>query len=794
MLAHVANPVGISTGGGSFTLTLLKDVATPLSGVKCYLFSEAGAYLGENNITSGSGEVSFNLADGDYKIRIDYMGYQFWTPVYSIPDIAFLEYTIDHQDVTIAVRRDYDGYLIPTDQVNVYLFNTAGKYLGTSQVTDNLGQAVFNLPRMDYQVRADYLRQQFWSSTLNANDETVVIEDGIADVLVEQSGSPLEGVSVYVFNASGSYLGINGPTDVLGKVSFRLPEGDYKFRADHQASQYWATAPVTAHQVNDIQINAGGGAVTLTVQKAAGEPLINVPVYVFSSAGSYMGLSQHTDAEGRVSFNLADGDYQFRADYLGYQFWGNTLSVPTTLSDVLTIAHQDVTITIESLYQPPADLRPGVKVYLFNQAGSYQGIHATTDSQGQAVFNLPAQTYKVRADYLGQQFWSDNFLQTDTIVTIDHGRALVHVIKEGMDVQGASVYLFTASGSYLGRSETTDSIGMAVFDLPDKQYKFRVDYSGTQYWSDIVSILPFQESTVDLNLDLLSLNQTNNPNPKRFDGHPPKYQPQRIMLASSAFLPGLLAQSTGGRTTSEQIYYYINDHLGTPQKMIDQTNSVVWAADYLPFGNANVTINTQENNFRFPGQFFDNETGLHYNWHRYYDPKLGRYLRADPIGLAGGINLFVYSYNNPTNLIDPYGLFCRIEGVAGIGPQVGDTWFESQKVGYGAAFLKRIAWELFKLRYVKNMPPIPDKIENKSPIFRYRVRYTEYERRLIITNEFYVCYDDCSGEQTSREPIGPSNFGKMQVNIVGAYEVDKYIGDSKEYNSNINVDPLVIHE
>ena len=56
------------------------------------------------------------------------------------------------------------------------------------------------------------------------------------------------------------------------------------------------------------------------------------------------------------------------------------------------------------------------------------------------------------------------------------------------------------------------------------------------------------------------------------------------------------------------------------------------------------------------GQYFDQETGLHYNYHRYYDPTTGRYLTPDPIGLVGGINPFAYTFNNPVNLIDPYGL------------------------------------------------------------------------------------------------------------------------------------------
>ena len=60
--------------------------------------------------------------------------------------------------------------------------------------------------------------------------------------------------------------------------------------------------------------------------------------------------------------------------------------------------------------------------------------------------------------------------------------------------------------------------------------------------------------------------------------------------------------------------------------------------------------------FRLPGQYFDQETGLHYNYFRFYDPKTGRYLTPDPIGIAGGINPFLYSWANPINLIDPNGL------------------------------------------------------------------------------------------------------------------------------------------
>ncbi|MBM9512730.1 RHS repeat-associated core domain-containing protein [Desulfogranum marinum] len=104
------------------------------------------------------------------------------------------------------------------------------------------------------------------------------------------------------------------------------------------------------------------------------------------------------------------------------------------------------------------------------------------------------------------------------------------------------------------------------------------------------------------------------------------------------------------------LYYYLNDHLGTPQQLIAETGSIVWRAKYLPFGKAQVYIELITNNIHFPGQYFDRETGLHYNWHRFYDPKTSRYLTADPIGLLGGIDLYSYVQNNPINYFDPEGL------------------------------------------------------------------------------------------------------------------------------------------
>ena len=104
------------------------------------------------------------------------------------------------------------------------------------------------------------------------------------------------------------------------------------------------------------------------------------------------------------------------------------------------------------------------------------------------------------------------------------------------------------------------------------------------------------------------------------------------------------------------VYYYHRDHLGTPQMMTDQAQTVVWSADYNAFGAVSMMVETVENPLRFAGQYYDVESGLHYNYFRYYDPSLGRYITSDPIGLDGGLNTYGYVGGNPLGYIDPYGL------------------------------------------------------------------------------------------------------------------------------------------
>ena len=124
-----------------------------------------------------------------------------------------------------------------------------------------------------------------------------------------------------------------------------------------------------------------------------------------------------------------------------------------------------------------------------------------------------------------------------------------------------------------------------------------------------------------------------------------------------SYILGNLINPVEASVTGGKLYYVHNDHLGTPQVMTDEAGGVVWRAIYAPFGEATIDdASTVTLNLRFPGQYYDQETGMHYNYFRHYDPETGRYMTSDPIGLGGGMNTFVYVLGNPLRWSDYRGL------------------------------------------------------------------------------------------------------------------------------------------
>jgi RHS repeat-associated protein len=177
-----------------------------------------------------------------------------------------------------------------------------------------------------------------------------------------------------------------------------------------------------------------------------------------------------------------------------------------------------------------------------------------------------------------------------------------------------------------------------------------------------------------------------------------------FVFEPNSFVPLATVQGAANDAKSLQTYWYQCDQIGAPQELTDAQGNIVWAADYKVWGEAKVRQITLpqsyrtgtddysandftpkrggtwkdaassatasnappliEQPFRFQGQQFDEETGLHYNRFRYYDPVIGRFVSQDPIGLAGGFNTFAYA-PNPMGWVDVLGLSAKCYAILG---------------------------------------------------------------------------------------------------------------------------------
>ncbi|HEP7909104.1 TPA: RHS repeat protein, partial [Pseudomonas aeruginosa] len=127
-----------------------------------------------------------------------------------------------------------------------------------------------------------------------------------------------------------------------------------------------------------------------------------------------------------------------------------------------------------------------------------------------------------------------------------------------------------------------------------------------------------------------------------------------------------------GKVGNPTLLYLHGDHLDTPRLATDTSGQIAWQWQSDAFGRGEaLSQGSTRVNLRFPGQYYDAESGLHYNYFRDYDPETGRYVESDPIGLDGGLNTYAYVGSNPVGLVDPNGLSPTATAGAGAGFVVG---------------------------------------------------------------------------------------------------------------------------
>ena len=383
----------------------------------------------------------------------------------------------------------------PLDGKPVYAFN-GSTYTGRHGVTNANGEVAISLPDGDYRFRVDVDGTQFWSGPQNhcsvpgCLSVVVTVPEPVVVTVQEPDGMlPMNDLNVYAFNGA-TYTGYHGRTDQNGQLSLRLPAGSYRFRADFNGTQFWSDTAnhcdVPDCESADVTVSK---PVVVAVLDPYGMPKEGLKVYAFTGS-AYTGYSVTTDGNGWAVFTLPFGNYRFRADFNGTQFWSD----PANHCEVSGCEYADITVSqpvavnVLDTYGRPGS---GLKVYAFN-GSTYTGYSQTTGDDGQAFLTLPFGNYHFRVDFNGTQFWSDTVNHCEVsgceyvAVTISKPVTVSVLDTDGAVKAGVKVYAFHGS-TYTGYNKTTGDTGEAVFTLPLGNYRFRADLNGTQFWSDVTN-------------------------------------------------------------------------------------------------------------------------------------------------------------------------------------------------------------------------------------------------------------------------------------------------------------------
>ncbi len=209
--------------------------------------------------------------------------------------------------------------------------------------------------------------------TYNQNNRLIQVTEGMIDqgtYVYNGNGQRIKKVSsnattIYLYDLSGNIMAESTPDGELLSTYVYL-NGN-------------RLAAITENISQDV---------TVSVTTSKGWKLSGVRVYAFTESGAYTGLYATTDEEGLAVFSKEDfseGTYKFRIDYLSYRFWSDVVQLPNTnVVDVL-IEEETTQITVTVA----GEAKEGVKVYLFNENGSYLGLYEVTDSSGKVSFELP---------------------------------------------------------------------------------------------------------------------------------------------------------------------------------------------------------------------------------------------------------------------------------------------------------------------------------------------------------------------------------------------------------------------
>ena len=454
---------------------------------------------GISGITDGLGQVVFDLANGDYRVRVDKFTGQYFSGSSnhcSVPTCTAINATVPVYGVVSVAVADSGNTVQPGLSV-VALDGT--EQIGSGVLTGQDGTAVFNLPEGSYRFSTEFNSQTYSSGTDDHCSVPTCTSAGITvpiyasvTVSVTDTASVVQAglqVTAYQGDTTTAYTAI---TDENGQASLTLPEGSYHFRTvkngytassgsnNHCTVPACSTASITLPTFSEVVV---------TVADSASVAQADLPVFAYDGENQ-TGYNTLTDVNGQATLNLPEGSYRFRTTTHSLNYYSsaeNGCTTPICTTALVTVPQfGEVTVTVsDSADTPQADL----PVYAYT-GDTYTGFFGTTGSNGQAVLTLPEGNYRFRTTTHSLDYYSsaENACSvitcTSAAISVPRFGEVTVTVKDSNNTVQANRYIEVYSGTtYSDYSGTTNASGQVTMTLPEGEYRFKTRYGYLEYFS-----------------------------------------------------------------------------------------------------------------------------------------------------------------------------------------------------------------------------------------------------------------------------------------------------------------------
>ncbi len=474
------NQIDFNAGGGLLTVTFQKDSLEPITNARLYLYNSDGTYLDQYRKTDQNGQAKFELAEGNYIVRAEHLGYWFWTETTTVSENTAIELTLPHTQIIVGVSGKFNDDIMPMPDIETRLFTADGTAVDLSAVTDSDGNAVYSVPDRAYKIQAHVFGAQFWSNTFSNQDTCITIPMARAKVFVNNNGTPANDIPVHLFSGADIDLEKVNATNSQGKALFTIPAGSYIFKADYNDDLFQSRlSPLPADLVTPVYVSVGQGRFEFTATTESGSPIQGAQIHVFTQKKSHTGLTSATDNAGHAFFDLNKGTYLFQIEYMGEKYWSDPVKTHKCTSTSLVVPHQDVQVSLSNRNAPMA----GAAIYVFSKPDLYLGHGSVADDSGSAVFSLPVGLkVQFRADTMGCSVYSNqvkvhNRDSNSVTINMGGGAFALNLLNRNLNpIPGLRVRLLTRDDADTGYSAITDALGQVIFEVPKGKFKAETLY------------------------------------------------------------------------------------------------------------------------------------------------------------------------------------------------------------------------------------------------------------------------------------------------------------------------------